>query len=213
MLSVLITGANGTLALPAVNNLLSQYPSYTLVLTVRNDSDDDKNTAKLKSVVAKFPDATCHIRKLDLNKFAAVNTFAETLRTDIAQGRIPRLAAIICNAMAWSLSSGQKFSDDGLEQCLQVNHLSQFSLTLQLLGSMDPKNGRIVFLSSESHIPGKAMFETFPPILPDDLEELAKPKPDKKGEEIGRGFYRYALSKLVIVMTMYELSRRLQAVR
>jgi NAD(P)-dependent dehydrogenase (short-subunit alcohol dehydrogenase family) len=213
MPSVLITGANGSLALPAVDYILSQYPSYTLVLTVRNDSDDDKNTAKLKSIVAKFPSVECHIRALDLNKLSDVNTFAESLRADIEEGKIPYLAAIICNAMTWSLLSGQKFSEDGLEQSLQVNHLSQFSLTLRLLDSMDKQNGRIVFLSSDSHRPGRAAFEVYPPIIPDDLEELVKPKPDDKGEKAGRGFYRYGLSKLVIVMTMYELNRRLRAVR
>lgn len=212
MATVLVTGANGSLALPAVEYLLSRYPSYTTVLTVRDDSEKDSNTTTLRHIIAKFPNADSHVRKLDLSSLKTVQAFTADLRTEIDQGKIPRLAAIICNAMTWSLQSGQQFSDDGYETCMAINHLAQFSLTLRLLGQMDPKYGRIVFLSSDTHWPGKAGFEIYPPNLPDDLELLVKPKLDKQGEEVGRGFQRYALSKLVIVMTMYELIRRLKAV-
>ncbi|KAF2194381.1 short chain dehydrogenase/reductase SDR [Zopfia rhizophila CBS 207.26] len=199
--TVLITGANGSLALPAVSYLLSRYPSCTAVLTVRDDSDRDPNTAKLRAIIANFPNANCSIRKLNLAPLSSIRAFTDEIHFDIAQGKMPPLVAIICNAFTWSLSSGPKFTEDGYEQSIAVNHLAHFTLTLRLLEDFDKKQGgRVLFFTSDSHWPGKAGFEKFPPILPEDLDLL----------EVGQGFKRYGLSKLVILMTMYELSRRLK---
>jgi len=79
---------------------------------------------------------------------------------------------------------------------------------MRLLGNFGPQ-GKITFLGSDTHYAGKAALETYPPVLPNDLEKLVHPDADKKGEEIGRGFKRYGLSKLVVVMCMFELNRRL----
>jgi NAD(P)-dependent dehydrogenase (short-subunit alcohol dehydrogenase family) len=210
--TVIITGANGSLAIPAVGYLLSNYPTYTAILTVRDDSQKDANTVKLRSVVAKHPNAHVSIRKLDLASLSDVQAFADVLHSEIAGKGLQPLAAIICNAFTWDMSSPIKYTRDGFERAMGVNHIAHFDLTLRLLGDLDPQHGRVVFLSSESHWAGKAGFEVYPPTLPDNLELLVKPNPDKVGEEVGRGFQRYGLSKLVIVMTMYELSRRLKIV-
>jgi hypothetical protein len=78
---------------------------------------------------------------------------------------------------------------------------------------MDTQRGRIVFLSSEAHWPAKANFSKgFPTCIPDDLELLIHPLPVEKAEEMGRGFQRYGISKLIITMVMYELNRRLKKV-
>lgn len=211
--SVLLTGANGSLALPAVDYLLSQYPSYTLVLTVRDDSVQDVNTAKLRDILAKHPKHACQMYKLDLSSLPAVAEFTKRLHNEISSGKLNPLAAIICNAMTWSLQSGMKFTTNGYEQCMVVNHLAQFSMTLRLLADMDPQNGRIVFLSSDSHWAGKAGFEVYPPKIPENLELIVKPEEDPVGQEVGRGFQRYGLSKLAVVMVMYELGRRIKTVR
>ncbi|KAB8296004.1 hypothetical protein EYC80_008818 [Monilinia laxa] len=39
---------------------------------------------------------------------------------------------------------------------------------------------------------------------------LVKPGPDREGEETGRGFQRYGISKVVAIMGMYQLNARLQ---
>jgi NAD(P)-dependent dehydrogenase (short-subunit alcohol dehydrogenase family) len=210
--TVIITGANGSLAIPAVDYLLSQHPSYTAVLTVRDDSDKDANTTRLRSIIAKYSNAQVSIRKLDLTRLSHVHAFADTIHSEIAEKKLQPLAAIICNASTWDMSPPIKYTDDGFERAMGVNHIAQFDLTLRLLGDLDPQHGRVVFLSSESHWAGKAGFEVYHPTLPDDLNLLVKPNPDKVGEEVGRGFQRYGLSKLVIVMTMYELLRRVKKV-
>ncbi|KAJ4294203.1 hypothetical protein N0V90_007893 [Kalmusia sp. IMI 367209] len=87
---------------------------------------------------------------------------------------------------------------------MAVNTLSHFDIVMRLLSVMEER-GRIVFLSSDNHWPGKGGFEVYPPMIPEDLDEL-----DAPGEEAERGLLRYGLSKLVGVMLVYELNRRLQ---
>lgn len=210
--TILITGANGSLGLAAVSYTLTTYPTHTLLLTVRNPSPSDPNTAKLHNIIAGHPNVKVEIETLDLATNSEIAAFCSKTSARIQSSKLPKVAAIICNAMTWSLNDGLKVSPDGLELDMAVNTLSHFNIVLRLLDVMEPQ-GRIVFLSSESHWPGKAGFEKYPPVIPDDLDALVKYEKDKQGEEFGRGFLRYGLSKLVGIMLMYELNRRLQRVR
>lgn len=212
--TVLLTGANGSLGVYMVNYLLQQYPDLTLVLTVRNDSDQDISTVELRRILSQYSNATAIVRKLDLSSLDEVAAFSKSLQTDIDAGKMPRLKSIICNAMSWKLSGGPAYSKDGYEMTIAVNHLAHFALSLRLLGSMDLQHGRIVFLGSEAHWPVRAAFSKgFPTHVPEDMNLLVHPHPDEKSQEMGRGFQRYGTSKLVITMVMYELSRRLKQVR
>ncbi|KAF2465119.1 NAD(P)-binding protein [Lindgomyces ingoldianus] len=207
--TVIITGANSSLGIPAVGYLLSNYSTSTVVLTVRDDSEQDTNTAKLRAIIARSPaNANISIRKLDLASLAAVQKFTDEIQSEIARGQILPLVAVIWNAMSWTLHGGLNFTPDGYERSIAINHIAHFAMSLRLLGSFDPEQGRIVFLSSDSH--EKSALQQFPSTLPDDPDLLVHPPPDKGEEIIGRGFQRYGLSKLVIIMTMYELNRRLK---
>jgi NAD(P)-dependent dehydrogenase (short-subunit alcohol dehydrogenase family) len=211
--TVLLTGANGSLAIPMVKYLLSTYPTFTFVLIVRDDSDDDLNTAELRRVIAGYSDATASIRKLDLASLKQVQGFSDELRSEIQDKRLPHILAIICNAMSWRLSGGPAYSEDGYETSIAINHLAHFALSLRLLGSMDARRGRVVFLGSEAHWPLRAGFSKgYPTHIPENIELLVHPEKDKKEEEMGRGFQRYGTSKLVPIMVMYELNRRLKKV-
>ncbi|TEY52431.1 hypothetical protein BOTCAL_0258g00010 [Botryotinia calthae] len=205
--TVLLTGANSSLAIPSIEYLLTKYPNYTAVLTVRNPSDE--NTQRLREILSNFPEDRSTIHTLDLGSFAAVESFAGVIEADITAGRLPPLAAIICNAFTWSISDGLKFTSDGYESSMAVNHLAHLAIVLRLLGSFRPDGGKIVILGSDSHYPGKSGLEMFPPNLPEDLELLVHPAPDKSGEEVGRGFQRYGLSKAAAIMGMYQLNKRL----
>ncbi|KAF2845537.1 hypothetical protein T440DRAFT_472565 [Plenodomus tracheiphilus IPT5] len=198
---------------PPLVLLLGTYPMFTLLLTVRDDSDRDPNTRELRRIIGKHPDVDVTVRKLDLNALEDVRVFSDSVLADIENGTQPRIGAIVCNAMTWSLSGGPKYSEDGFEKSIAINHLAHFSMTLRLLGGMDPMRGRIVFLGSIAHWPDKAGFSKgFPTHVPDDLELLVHPHSDAPTEEMGRGFQRYGTSKLVPVMIMFELNRRLKAV-
>ncbi|KAH6673857.1 short-chain dehydrogenase/reductase-like protein sdr [Halenospora varia] len=206
--TIIITGANSTLAIPAVKILLTSYPTYTLILTVRNTTPNDPNTNILLQIIAQFPQAKAFVHSLNLSSLVAVKEFTTTISSKITNNELPEISSVICNAYAWSISTGLKLTAEGNEVSLAVNHLAHFSLVLRLLGHMQPQS-RIVFLGSSAIFPGKNGLEKYPPVLPKDLNKLLKPDPDGKGEEVGRGFYRYGLSKLVVVMCMYELNRRL----
>ena len=70
----------------------------------------------------------------------------------------------------------------------------------------------MVFLSSSAHAPGKNSLEKYRPTIPEDLEQLVHPPPDLPPDNFGRGFQRYAVSKLASVMCMYALNYELKQV-
>ncbi|KAF2834219.1 NAD(P)-binding protein [Patellaria atrata CBS 101060] len=209
--TVLITGANSSLAIPTTRHLLFHYPELTLFLTVRRSSPDDPNTKKLLNVIEEFPTARTQLKTLDLASLRDVSTFADALSNDIAKGKYPPLVATICNAFCWSLAGGPKFSEDGYERSMAIAHLAHLNLTLRLLKSFSKEGGRILLLGSEVHWPGRsAPMERFPPAIPDNLDELIHPPKEREQDEVGKGFYRYSVAKLAVIMCMYELGRRLK---
>jgi len=212
--TILITGANGSLAVTVITRLLQTYPSYTLLLTVRNSSDTDVNTAHLRSIIKSAGGSNTEVRieELDLSSLASVAKFAERTAAEIASGKLPRLTSIVCNAFYWNLASGIEYSDDGIEKTFQVNHLAHAALVLRLLGSFAP-DGRVVMLASDAHWPGKNSLEKYPPDIPKNLDILLHPHADDPKDNIlGKGVQRYGSSKLAVVMWMYALNRRLEKV-
>lgn len=126
--TIIITGANGSLAIPAVQHLLTNYPSYTTVLTVRNTLDADVNTKKLRETLKRYPVAKTSIRKLDLANLSTVHDFASIVVTEIAEGKLPPLASIVCNTYYWNLVGDAEITADGYEKTFQVNHLAHAAL-------------------------------------------------------------------------------------
>ncbi|KAI1452406.1 NAD(P)-binding protein [Annulohypoxylon moriforme] len=206
--TIIVTGANGSLAIPAVKHLLEKYPDYTAVLTVRNTEDSDPNTKKLRETIKGFPKAQTSIRQLDLANLSAVHEFASTIAAEVAEKQLPPLASIVCNAYYWNLARDPEFTADGVETTIQVNHISHVALVLRLLGSFGPEGGRIVLFTSDGHFPGKNGLEKYPPAIPDDLDSLLKASPD--ADKLGRGFNRYANSKLAILMWGFALNKYLE---
>lgn len=208
--TVIITGANGSLGLRFVQHLLRKYPGYFAILAVRNDSDNDPNTLKLRQIVSRFDHAKISIEAVDLASFASVRSFADSISTRIGKGALPHISAIVCNAFSWSLID-QKTSKDGFDLGFQTSHLSHFLLVLKLISSMNKDTGRIVLLGSVQILTPKTTVNPFGANLPTNFDELVKPVPDKKGEEQAHGFQRYAWSKMANVMFMEMLNRKLLA--
>lgn len=209
--SILITGANGTLATPAVDYLLRKYPEYTPILAVRDASDADRNTQKLREIIARYPGAKASIHEVDLANLDSVHKFASALSDDIIAKRTPPLKAILCNACYWTLIGDSELTSDGYDKTLQINHISHVALVLRLLDKFAPDGGRILMFSSEAHSPGRAMLEKIPPTIPEDLDLLFKPGPQP--DKAAAGFQRYGNSKLVITAWTHALNRYLEKVR
>uniref|UniRef100_A0A0D2XIN9 Ketoreductase (KR) domain-containing protein n=1 Tax=Fusarium oxysporum (strain Fo5176) TaxID=660025 RepID=A0A0D2XIN9_FUSOF len=62
--TIIITGANGSLALAYISHLIKIHPSYTILATVRDASPSDPNTAQLSSLLSSHPKSS--IEALDL---------------------------------------------------------------------------------------------------------------------------------------------------
>ncbi|KAK5632851.1 hypothetical protein RRF57_008565 [Xylaria bambusicola] len=208
--TIIITGANGSIAVHAVQQLLSKAPDSTLILTVRETSDADPNTGRLQETVNQFPKSTVVVRRLDLTSLKNVHKFAETIAAEVIQEKLPPLAAIVCNAFHWNMIADPELTEDGSEKTMQVNHVSHAALILRLLGSFGPRGGRLVLFTSDCHYPGRNTLEIYPPGLPVDLDELIRADPDT--DKRGRGFQNYANSKLAILMWTYALNRYLEMV-
>lgn len=210
--TVIITGANGSLASSVLDYPLVASNRYfqALVLTVRNISDADGNTKKLRKKISKYPGVNVSIRELDLAKLSAVHEFATTVAAEIKDGKLPPLSSIVCIAHHWNLVSGVETTEDGYETTFQVNHLAHTALILRLLGSFGPSGGRVAVFSSDAHCPGMHMFEKYRPVIPVDLQLLVKPVAEKPSDNFFRGVQREALSKLAAVMWMYRLNHYLE---
>ncbi|KAK4244351.1 hypothetical protein C7999DRAFT_35275 [Corynascus novoguineensis] len=157
--------------------------------------------------------------KRKLRKLHSVNMI------DGAAGQLPRISAIACNALTWSLA-GQKFTAaDRYEASFQVSHLSHMLLVLRLLGNMDAglsstagataalKGGRMIMLSSEMHDLERGLpllYKLRAKIKPDQIYHLIHPPSDKPEETYDRGVQQYATAKLANVAFMWDLNRRLQ---
>lgn len=157
----------------------------------------------------QHPQADVSIRKLDLADISAVHDFANTVAAEIADGKLPPLASIVCNAYYWNLVDDAEFTVDGYEKTFQVNHLAHAALVLRLLGSFGSSGGRVVLFASDA--PGKNSLEKYPPAIPDDLNLLVQPG-NGSSDKFGHGFQRYAILKLAIVMWMYALNNHLAKV-
>lgn len=87
-ITIIITAANSSLAIPAVQHLLTDYPGYTAVLTVRN-MDTDVTTKRLRAMIAKYPNAKTSIHELDLAGLSTVHDFASNIADEIRRGSLP----------------------------------------------------------------------------------------------------------------------------
>ncbi|KAI1411086.1 putative short-chain dehydrogenase [Hypoxylon sp. FL1857] len=205
--SVVLTGANGSLAIRAVKYLLKNYPEYMAILTVRDASDADSNTKRLRNIIKRYPNAKASIHQVDLSNLSQTHKFADTIVLGITNHEFPRISAFIGNAYYWNLIGDPEITADGYDKTFQVNHIAHVALIMRLLHSFRD-DGRIVFLSTDAHWPGKNPMEVYPPGIPDDLNLLIRPTVDK--DKFGRGYQRYANSKLAMTTWLHVLNRHLR---
>jgi NAD(P)-dependent dehydrogenase (short-subunit alcohol dehydrogenase family) len=149
--TIVLTGANGGLGSAIVARILSDSSlaqTHHGIYTVRND----KSAENIKAVLQKSAQSghTYDLLPLDLSSLSSARTAAAEINRRVKNGDIPPVRALILNA-GWQEYTTQTITKDGFDMAFQVNYLSHFLLTLLLLQSMDPQNGRIVVLGSWSH--------------------------------------------------------------
>ncbi|RYP81148.1 hypothetical protein DL770_005973 [Monosporascus sp. CRB-9-2] len=187
--TVILTGANGSAGLHAAEHLLKNYPQFTAIFTVRDTSSSDPNTNTLLEVISRYPDSRASVQELDNANLAAVHEFADTISAAIAAGQYPPLKSIICNAFYWNLVTDPELTVDGYDKTIQIGHIAHVALVLRLIDRFATDGGRIVLVSSIGHYRVKTHMSPFLPEIPDDIDQLLHPAPDK--DKQGRGFQRF----------------------
>lgn len=149
---IMVTGAAGGLGCAIAAEIASSpllAPTYRGIYAVRNPSQAPALARALQRGHSA-PDHLHEIVPLDLEHLDSVRALAANINERVAKGDIPRIRALLLNAGYLELEK-HTWVEDGLDTTWTVNYLSQWLLTLLLLGSMDREHGRIVVLGSHTH--------------------------------------------------------------
>jgi len=199
-----ITGASSGVGLYAARALINK-GNWHIVMACR---DIDRPERAANSV--DLPKDAYTVLHCDLADFASVLKFARELSS---VARVDHLAALTCNAAIWHPRDMKpRFTVDGIEETMQVCHLSHFLLCQHLLPKLKISRGRIVFLTTQTHTPNSLPGKIPPQARLGDLSGVdARLGPRTTGMEENSPFEptkAYKDAKAANVLTMKALSDR-----
>jgi NAD(P)-dependent dehydrogenase (short-subunit alcohol dehydrogenase family) len=170
--TIVLTGGSDGIGAAAARRLSRS--GHRVVLVGRSPS---KTTAVAEEIGADY-------FVTDFADLSQVRALAEKIRAEY-----PRIDVLANNAGA--MTKYIEMTPDGLEQTYQVNYLSPFLLTTQLLDLLVDSRATVLNTTSSSQ-------RLVPRFRVADLEDTARRRPSAA----------YALTKLAIVMFTMELHRR-----
>jgi len=190
----IITGATRGLGL-ATAQALAHDPSHRVVLAVR---DTDR-----AGTIAETLGGTVEIRALDLSSLDDVRRFASSWQGPIAG---------LVNNAGVQITDGTRRTKEGYEETIGVNHLAALELTLGLWPHLE--GARVLFIGSGTHNPANrtATIFGFRGARFTSIAALARGDGDASSAR-QLGMDRYATSKLLNMVTAFELARRCSATR
>ncbi|KAG8464560.1 hypothetical protein KFE25_009928 [Diacronema lutheri] len=207
---VVLTGASSGLGLSTLK-ALQKKKGYFVVCAVRD-------VAKMQRVVKEegLDAGALTIMKLELGNLKSVRDFVQNLRAF----KLTRpLDYLICNAAVYLPKDPQaRFTDDGIEQSLGINHVGHFLLARLLIDDLkaasDPRCVIVGSITGNTNTIGGGL--VYPRADLGDLEGLRSAAAGQKYVEMadGKGFFgakAYKDSKVCNMMTMYELHARYHA--
>ncbi|MEM8897310.1 MAG: SDR family oxidoreductase [Bacteroidota bacterium] len=181
----LITGANTGAGFEAARILLSK--GAEVIMLNRNEHKSTKAISDLKELLGA--DAKVSFIKMDLAELASVkNTAKQVIDT------VPKIDALICNAAVAQVAT-QRFTPDGFESQLGINHYGHFLLINLLFEKVEQSKGRIVVVGSEGYKMGLKTIQF------EDMNFDKNYHPN----------VTYCHSKLAQIMIAYELQNRIEA--
>mgnify|MGYP000135281538 CR=1 FL=1 len=181
----IITGANTGAGFEAAKILLSK--GAEVVMLNRNETKSAKAITDLTTSLGAKVNAS--FIKMDLAELGSVRHAAEEVTK-----MIPKIDALICNAAIAQVPI-QKFTADGFESQLGVNHYGHFLLCGLLYEKVEQSKGRIVVVGSEGYKMGIKTIQF------DDMNWNKNYHP----------MNTYCHSKLAQIMFAYELQDRIKA--
>ncbi|KAI1076803.1 hypothetical protein F5B20DRAFT_311828 [Whalleya microplaca] len=219
--TIIITGASGGLGCALVSKIIStaEFAGYYGLYTAR----DATSVPALRSALASAPSTHCYdVKSLDVSRLASVRAFARAINASVSAGEAPPIRALILNAGINDMGK-QSFTEDGFDMSFASNYLGHWLLTLMLLQSIDPENGRIVVVGSSSHnvehpihnVTGYYNDEEWKTFFKDEnsVDAIAKGT-WATGTSAGpyvMGGRRYGAAKICAAMMVRELQSRLDA--
>ncbi|KAJ8680938.1 hypothetical protein QAD02_016725 [Eretmocerus hayati] len=182
----LVTGANTGIGFEIARSLALH--GCRVVFACRNL---EKAKLAIEKIQSEKETVSCDILQIDLCSLQSVKAAAFKFKQ-----KYKTLNMLILNAGVFALP--YTLSEDGYEVTFQVNHLSQFYLTLLLEHPLRScRKSRVVFVSSESH-----RFSLLQSV--EDLHPMVLSPPAYKYWSMGA----YNNSKLCNILFAQELSRR-----
>lgn len=177
----IVTGSNSGIGKTTALALAEM--GATVVMIVRNP---EKGEIARKDIIERSGNELVDMLVADLSSMEEVRRVAEEFKN-----KYPKLDVLVNNA--GGLLNKHHTTVDGNELTFAINHLTPFLLTHELLDPLKAgAPSRVVNVSSGAQAMGKIDF--------DNLQS-----------EKGYSFFRaYGNSKLMLVMTTYELARRLE---
>jgi len=198
-----VTGASSGLGLATVKALADE--GSTFVIAGVRDPEKMRQVAK----EAGIKDSDYCAMKLELASLKSVRDFVANLKAFKGPRRLERL---VCNAAVYLPADPKpRFTDDGFEMSMGVNHLGHFLLANLLLDDMaQAKNARVCIVGSitgNTNTIGGGF--VYPRADLGALEGLANPSSALMADGGNfDGAKAYKDSKLLNMMTISELHRR-----
>lgn len=198
----IVTGASSSIGLHAAKELAAR-GDYHVVMAVRNP---EKACANAEAV--GIPSSCYTVLPLDLSRLDSVREFVRSFES----AGFGRLNALVCNAATWHpRDKAPRWTVDGYDETVQVNHLGHFLLANLLLPKLKFCKGRVVFLATQTHNP-----DTLPGKIPPQadlgtLEGLVRGFKEMPGTIDGKKFEptkAYKDSKVCNILTMQEMNKR-----
>lgn len=194
MQTIIVTGATGSLG-RALCKILNENEDCHVVIAARDQNAGYALVHELGSRAS--------FRYLDLASISSIQKF-------VAEWNGP-IGALVNNA-GGQFHGRTRLTDDNIEATLAINHLGAFQLTLGLLPWLH--RGAVINVSSGTHNPNDRSAKLFGfrggRLLP--VSALAKGGIDTASPRQA-ALDRYATSKLLLMTTSVELSRRCPNVR
>ena len=137
-----VTGASGSMGSAAVRDLVSKGDG--VIMACRNLEKGEKVR---KGILEAFPEAGIVLKHLELESFASVVKFCKNLEQELNNGILgkQKIDGLFNNAGV--LSRGFALTEDCFERTIQVNYLSPWLLTRQILPLLS-EGGHIVNMVS-----------------------------------------------------------------